>query len=93
MVGSLVVESELTITNQRGLHARAAAKLCKLAEGFQSQLTVSRNDISVSACSIMGLMLLAAAPGSIINVRAEGVDAAAALTAVQGLVESKFYED
>ena len=93
MAVATVVESELTITNQRGLHARAAAKLAQLAEGFQAEISVSRNDISVSACSIMGLMLLAAAPGSSILVRAKGVDAPAAMAAVQGLVESKFYED
>ena len=72
------IERELTILNQRGLHARAAAKLCRLASGFDAEITVSRNEIDVSARSIMGLMLLAAAPGASIRVRAEGTEAAAA---------------
>ena len=58
------IERELTILNQRGLHARAAAKLCRLASGFDAEITVSRNEIDVSARSIMGLMLLAAARGA-----------------------------
>ncbi|MEC7515386.1 MAG: HPr family phosphocarrier protein, partial [Pseudomonadota bacterium] len=87
------IERELTILNQRGLHARAAAKLCRLASGFDAEITVSRNEIDVSARSIMGLMLLAAAPGASIRVRAEGTEAAAAVLAIAGVVEGKFDED
>ena len=72
---------------------RAAAKLCRLASGFDAEVTVSRNEIDVSARSIMGLMLLAAAPGASDCVRAEGAEAAAAVEAIAGLVEGKFDED
>ena len=64
-----------------------------MASGFEAEITVSRNEIDVSARSIMGLMLLAAAPGASIRVRAEGVEAAAAVQAIAGLVEGKFDED
>ena len=90
---AVAIERELTILNQRGLHARAAAKLCRLASGFDAKITVSRNEIDVSARSIMGLMLLAAAPGASIRVRAEGAEADAAVQAIAGLVEGKFDED
>lgn len=83
----------LTIVNQRGLHARAAAKFVKLADQFRADITVIKGDTSVSGRSIMGLMMLAAAPGTEIEVRAKGADAAAALAAIADLVERKFDED
>jgi phosphocarrier protein len=81
-----------TIVNAKGLHARAAAKLAKLAATFKSDLTVSRNEMSVSARSIMGLMMLAAAKGSEIEIAARGPDAEQALAAVQALVAGGFGE-
>src|SRR5690606_37924689 len=63
-----VVRRPVTIVNQRGLHARAAARVAKLAEQYAAGITVSANGISVSALSIMGLMLLAAGPGTEVEI-------------------------
>lgn len=81
------------ITNSRGLHARAAAKLVALAERFSAALTVSKGGETVPACSIMGLMMLGAGKGSEVVIEAEGWDAREALDAVAGLVEAGFHED
>ncbi len=83
----------VTIVNQRGLHARAAAKFVKLADQFTAEVTVLKGDMVVSGRSIMGLMMLAAAPGTDIELRARGADAEAALAAIADLVERKFDED
>ena len=80
------------IVNAKGLHARAAAKLARLAATFKAELTVSRNDMTVSARSIMGLMMLAAAKGAEIEILARGPDAEQALAAAQALVASGFGE-
>ena len=85
-------ERSVTIVNQRGLHARAAAKFVKLAETFAAEITVIKNGSSVSGRSIMGLMMLAAGPGCSIGIRAEGIDADVAVAALAHLVESKFDE-
>lgn len=84
---------ELAIINQRGLHARASAKFVKCAEGFNADITVSRDGMSVPATSIMGLMMLGAAIGTSISVEASGPEAEAALDALAQLVESKFDEE
>jgi phosphocarrier protein len=84
---------EVVICNQRGLHARAAARFVKLAEQFDSDIWVERDGQSVSGRSIMGLMMLAAGPGSPILLSASGRDAAEAVAALARLVESKFHED
>ncbi|HEX6102521.1 MAG TPA: HPr family phosphocarrier protein [Alphaproteobacteria bacterium] len=84
---------EVVICNQRGLHARAAARFVKLAEQFESEIWVERDGQSVSGRSIMGLMMLAAGPGSPILLSARGRDAVAAIAALARLVESKFDED
>ncbi len=81
------------IVNERGLHARASAKFVKLAGTFQSQVSVTREDQTVDALSIMGLMMLAAGPGSTIEIVADGVDAPAAAAALARLVETRFEED
>ncbi len=81
------------IVNERGLHARASAKFVKLAGAFQSQIKVTREDQTVDALSIMGLMMLAAGPGSSIEIVADGVDAQAAAAALARLVESRFEEE
>lgn len=83
----------LTIANQRGLHARAAAKFVKLASNFRCEVEVSRGDTVVSGESIMGLMMLAAGIGSTIQVSASGPDAAAAVAALADLVNRKFDEE
>ena len=86
-------EKDLTIVNQRGLHARAAAKFVKLAETFSAEIAVTKGDTTVSGRSIMGLMMLAAAPGCTIKVATAGNDAEAALDAIAKLVDDKFDED
>ena len=83
---------DVTIVNQMGLHARAAAKFVKLAGAYQAEVTVVKGDIEVSGLSIMGLMMLAAAPGSVLELRASGPDAAGVLTALADLVARKFDE-
>ncbi|MBM08388.1 MAG: HPr family phosphocarrier protein [Magnetovibrio sp.] len=83
----------VVIINQRGLHARAASKLASLASKFQAQITVSRGNQTVSGCSIMGLMMLAAGIGSKIKLSADGRDADAALNAICGLINDRFQED
>ncbi|WP_207483317.1 HPr family phosphocarrier protein [Arenibaculum pallidiluteum] len=83
----------VTIRNQRGLHARAAAKFVKVAAQFEADVEVTRNDTTVSGRSIMGLMMLAAAPGTTICLAALGPQAQEALDALVDLVERKFDED
>ena len=81
------------ILNERGLHARASAKFVKLASEFDAEVTVSRDEQSVDARSIMGLMMLAAGPGSSIDIIAEGPDAKAAVDALSELIASRFDEE
>ena len=83
----------VTIQNKRGLHARAAAKFAQVAGEFDAQVTVSRGGQSVSGISIMGLMMLAANPGTQISLSATGTQATAALDAICGLIDAKFEED
>lgn len=87
------VMCSVTIRNQRGLHARAAAKFVKLAAEFQAEVTVSNRGTSVSGMSIMGLMMLAASPGTEIEMSATGPQRQEAIDALQALVEAKFHED
>ena len=86
-------ERRVAIVNERGLHARAAAKFTALAENFQAEIAVSNGREEVGGRSIMGLLLLAAAKGSEITVSAEGEDAEDALGALCELVETGFGED
>ena len=88
-----VAQARVTIVNQRGLHARAAARFVKLATTFQAKVTVMANGTEVSGASIMGLMMLAASPGSELDLRATGPAATAAVDALVSLIESKFHED
>jgi phosphocarrier protein len=84
---------QLEIVNKLGLHARAAAKFVKTAEKFSAELTVSKGDMEVSGRSIMGLMMLAAAKGCHIEVKAEGEEAEAAMSAIRDLVGNAFGEE
>jgi phosphocarrier protein len=84
---------ELLIINKRGLHARASAKFVQTVDGFDVRITVSRDGMTVGGTSIMGLMMLAASPGSTIQVTAEGPDASAALDALETLIADKFGEE
>ena len=81
------------ITNKRGLHARASAKFVKLATEFDAEVRVTKDGQTVDARSIMGLMMLAAAIGSEIDITAEGEQAAEAVEALVDLVAGKFEED
>ncbi len=83
----------VTIVNCRGLHARAAAKFVKLADGFDAIVSVERGGVSVDGRSIMGLMMFGAGPGSEIQLSATGPDADAALLALADLVARGFDED
>ena len=87
-----MLKRELLISNKLGLHARASAKLTKLASEFASEIWLSRGARRVNAKSIMGVMMLAAGPGTRIGVEAEGDDAEQALDQLASLVDNKFGE-
>ena len=87
-----MIQATVKISNKLGLHARASAKLTKLAGSFQSEIFMSRNGRRVNAKSIMGVMMLAAGKGSTVTIEAEGEDADAALDALQKLIADKFDE-
>lgn len=80
------------IVNKLGLHARAAAQLVKLATEYESELTICKDGQTVNGKSIMGIMMLAAGIGAVIEVDAEGPDAAALLDALGDLIAAKFHE-
>lgn len=83
----------VVILNQRGLHARAAAKLVKLVDQFAAEVTVRKGEVSVSGRSIMGLMMLAAGPGCALELSASGPDGEAAVGALAELIARGFDED
>lgn len=87
-----MISTTLTISNKLGLHARASAKLTKLAGTFKSDVFMARNDRRVNAKSIMGVMMLAAGLGSVIRLEVEGVDEQAATDALVALINDKFGE-
>ena len=87
------VRATVTIMNKRGLHARASAKFVETAARFQSEVTVTKGENSVSGRSIMGLMMLAASLGSAVELAAEGPDAEAAIQTLAALIAAKFHED
>jgi phosphocarrier protein HPr len=80
------------ICNKRGLHARAAARFVKLAWQFDAEILVAKNGAAVSGRSIMGLMMLAAGPGTAIELRASGAEAERAITALADLISGGFDE-
>lgn len=86
-------QRDVTISNKRGLHARASAKFVNMAETFNAQISVSRGDETVNATSIMGLMMLSASIDTNITIAARGQDAEAAIDALAALVADKFGED
>jgi phosphocarrier protein len=83
----------VTIRNRKGLHARASAKFVKCAEAFDARVRVVRDGQVVGGTSIMGLMMLAAGPGAVIMLEAEGPEAPEAIEALVALVESGFGEE
>ena len=88
-----VLKATVEIVNERGLHARASAKFVKTAAAFDAEVKVAKDDHVVDAQSIMGLMMLAAGPGSVIEITAEGPAAAEALEALEHLVRERFDEE
>jgi phosphocarrier protein HPr len=87
------VRRTLQIKNRLGLHARAAAQFVQTANRYGAELTVTKEGQSINGKSIIGLMMLAAACGSSIEVVAEGPDAVAAMAAIEALIDRKFDED
>lgn len=87
-----MIKTNISISNKLGLHARASAKLTKLAGGFQSDVFMTRNGRRVNAKSIMGVMMLAAGMGSEVEVETSGPDEQAALDAIIALINDKFGE-
>lgn len=88
-----MTKSSLTIVNVKGLHARASAKLVEVVEAFDAQVEVSKDGMSASGDSIMGLLMLAASKGSIIEIESKGVDAQPLADALAALVADKFGEE
>jgi phosphocarrier protein HPr len=86
------IRRTLTICNKRGLHARAAARFVKLAWQFDAEILVAKNGAAVSGRSIMGLMMLAAGPGTEIELRASGPEAERAIVALAELISGGFDE-
>lgn len=84
---------ELLIINKRGLHARASAKFVQTVQGYDAAITVARDGTTVGGTSIMGLMMLAASPGSTIFVTASGHQALEALDALEQLIANRFGEE
>ena len=87
-----MIRTTVTISNKLGLHARASAKLTKLAGTFGSDVFMSRNGRRVNAKSIMGVMMLAAGLGTEVEIEAEGVDEQPAMDALLALINDKFGE-
>jgi phosphocarrier protein len=90
--GAEPLRRTVTICNKRGLHARAAARFVKLAWDFDAEILVAKNGAAVSGRSIMGLMMLAAGPGTALELRATGREAERAITALADLISGGFDE-
>jgi phosphocarrier protein len=88
-----MIEREVEIVNRLGLHARAAAKLVHTAGGFRSRITLQKDGEEVDAKSILGILLMAAAQGSEILIRCDGMDEEDAMRAVTGLIANRFDEE
>ena len=86
-------EADLLIKNERGLHARAASKFVKLAAEFDAEVLVTKDGQTVSGLSILGLMMLAAAPGDTVTLVTEGPQADDAFQAIKDMIDEKFQED
>jgi phosphocarrier protein HPr len=87
------ITKELVVQNKLGIHARPAAMFVKITNRFACKIFVEKDDELVNGKSIMGLMMLAAGPGSRLKVIAEGLDAARAVAEIEALLASKFNED
>ncbi|MCK5445236.1 MAG: HPr family phosphocarrier protein [Rhodospirillaceae bacterium] len=91
--GNAKIKRTLPIRNQRGLHARAAAKFVKMVGAFDAEVLVAKDGQEVSGASIMGLMMLAAGIGSSVEVIASGTDDVAVLDALEALFDERFGEE
>lgn len=91
--GSRAVCQRLTICNRKGLHARASARFVRMADHFEAKVSVTKDGVTVGGTSIMGLMMLAAGPGTTILVQASGDQAREAIEALSELVNNGFDED
>ena len=87
-----MIKTTVTISNKLGLHARASAKLTKLAGAYASEVWMSRGDRRVNAKSIMGVMMLAAGMGSAVEIETSGPDEQAAMDALVALIDDRFGE-
>jgi len=87
-----MIKSQITISNRLGLHARASAKLTKLAGGYKCEVHLTRNGRRVNAKSIMGVMMLAAGMGTEVEIETDGPDEEAAMQALRQLIEARFGE-
>jgi phosphocarrier protein HPr len=87
-----MITTSITISNKLGLHARASAKLTKLAGSFRCEVHLTRNGRRVNAKSIMGVMMLAAGLGAVVDIETVGDDEQAAMDALRALIEAKFGE-
>jgi phosphocarrier protein len=89
----VTASASVDVVNERGLHARASARFVKLAGAFDAEVRVTKDDQTVDAMSIMGLMMLAAGPGSTIEITAQGRQAHEAVEALARLVANRFEEE
>ena len=87
-----MIQTTITISNKLGLHARASAQLTKLAGSVASEVHLTRNGRRVNAKSIMGVMMLAAGMGSVVQIETDGVDEQQAMEALRALIDNKFGE-
>ena len=87
-----MIKTSTTINNKLGLHARASAKLTKLAGGFACDVWIAKGDRRVNAKSIMGVMMLAAGLGSVVELETDGTDEQKAMDALLALIHDKFGE-
>lgn len=87
-----MISKDFTISNELGLHARPSAQLTQIAGRYQSEVFIAKNGRRVNAKSIMGVMMLAAGPGSTVTVDAEGPDEQQAVDAIGALISSGFGE-
>ncbi|MAM71284.1 MAG: phosphocarrier protein HPr [Gammaproteobacteria bacterium] len=88
-----MIEDKITINNKAGLHARAAAKLVETVNNFECMIEIGTKEKMVDGKSILSIMLLAASPGTVLDVKLDGNDEREALTAISSLVANNFDED
>ena len=89
----MTIKKTLTIVNKLGLHARAATQLVQLANQFEAKIVLKKGDKEADASSVLGLMMLESHQGEQVDVLVNGIDAQAALAAIEELIEGKFNED